>query len=382
MALAKVPLQCDGIERNAISRSARLKHQESRHDIDGILKLAAQETRTMRSGENPSVAQTDVPSADVAGAARNAMPAAGPELEFVISLRGRRQLGARLRGGNGEMQEQKQYRCGENFHLLLHRVLKYECVLHDLCTGLDAGSDLLHVSGKRIATFYFHALELAISRGDEHPVVVVQMQDCGCWNYGVNFLLQAMEGCGREHAWAHESGIANFNANLGGANGWVENRADVADRALDNLIRVSVQLNVGRLAEPHVGEIILINVAENPYVGQIGNRERVRRRQTLHSRCIGDFLVRDYAGDGCDDIDDSARMIGIIAEEPKMFRGGFERGLRIILGVLRSLHLCLRDRSVREEIFLPVELRAREKFVGDGFPVVGIGRGNIVTPNA
>ena len=50
-------------------------------------------------------------------------------------------------------------------------------------------------------------------------------------------------------------------------------------RALENLLGIGIQVDVGEFADAHRVEIILVNIADNPDVGKIGDREGVRSPQ-------------------------------------------------------------------------------------------------------
>src|SRR5260370_37882809 len=64
--------------------------------------------------------------------------------------------------------------------LLVHRILKYQCILNDLYSGLEARDDFLHVSGKHDPAGDFCALKPFVRCENANPVAVVQMQDSGC----------------------------------------------------------------------------------------------------------------------------------------------------------------------------------------------------------
>ena len=82
----------------------------------------------------------------------------------------------------------------------------------------------------------------------------------------------------------------------------------------------------------NLGHIVLPHVADNPNVRQVGNGERVRRRQRLNSGLIRDFLIRNGPRRGGYNFDDTRRMVGVDPEE-------FELFLRGLFGQLRC---CLR----------------------------------------
>src|ERR1035438_3355143 len=80
-----------------------------------------------------------------------------------------------------------------------------------------------------------------------------------------------------EHAKSHGSRILNFYANLRGANTRIEDHANVADPTFERATGIRVQGDVRRVAEPHMGHVILVHVANNPHRRDVRNRERARR---------------------------------------------------------------------------------------------------------
>ena len=119
-------------------------------------------------------------------------------------------------------------------------------------------------------------------------------------------------------------GFAHFEAHLRGAQGGVENRQDVADPALQRPCRDKRSDGCPRIAEVHGVEIVLVHVADDPDVGQIGNGERVGAGRALHARRVGDLLVGDHARDRSDDIDDARRDGPYRRRAAQLFGGGFQ----------------------------------------------------------
>ena len=70
-------------------------------------------------------------------------------------------------------------------------------------------------------------------------------------------------------------GVGDFEANFGGAEAGIENRQNVVDPALEDLVGIGVQMDVGVFADVHRVEIIFVNVADDPDIRQIGNGERI-----------------------------------------------------------------------------------------------------------
>ena len=113
------------------------------------------------------------------------------------------------------------------------------------------------------------ALEFISAGRQVNPIAIVQVQDGRRWNGGVGFFLLTAESGGDEHSGAHIAGIVDLDANFGGANIGIEDRADVADGAGDDLIGIGVEANFGGVAEANAGQIVFIDVADDPDVGEI-----------------------------------------------------------------------------------------------------------------
>ena len=60
---------------------------------------------------------------------------------------------------------------------------------------------------------------------------------------------RAVEGRGDEHAQLENAGIGDLDADLGGADGGIEHRTDVADAAGQRLVGIGVELDLRGLAE-------------------------------------------------------------------------------------------------------------------------------------
>ncbi len=104
----------------------------------------------------------------------------------------------------------------------------------------------------------------------------MQVQNRGRRHRGVRFRLLAVEGRRDEHSDAHQSGIGDLKPNLGGADVGIENRQNVVDAALEDLVGIGVQVNIRVLADVHGVEIIFVNVADDPDIGKIGDGEGIR----------------------------------------------------------------------------------------------------------
>ena len=74
---------------------------------------------------------------------------------------------------------------------------------------------------------------------------------------------------GDEHAGAQVAGIVDFDANFHGADIGIEHGADIADASGDHLIGKGVEADLGSVSEADTGGIVLIDVADDPEVGEI-----------------------------------------------------------------------------------------------------------------
>ena len=71
-------------------------------------------------------------------------------------------------------------------------------------------------------------------------------------------------------------------------------------------------------------------------------------------------------------------MVDVGAEHAQVLLRGFHVHLGFLFGVLRHFQIFLRDaRPCRSSNLGAVELRARQRFIGDGVAIVGEGAGEI-----
>src|SRR5258707_14500637 len=103
------------------------------------------------------------------------------------------------------------------------------------------------------------------------------MQNGGGWNNTVHFFFLSVERRSDEHAHTHHSRITHLNPHLGGANRRIEDGKDVADAASKSLLGLGVEADFCCFANMYFGKIILVDIAENPYVTQVGDRELLAR---------------------------------------------------------------------------------------------------------
>ena len=143
-------------------------------------------------------------------------------------------------------------------------------------------------------------------------------------------------------------------------------------RAFQNPVRIGGQMNVRIFAEMHLRHIVLPHVADDPDVRQVGNGERVRRRQRLHAGLIGDLLVGDDSRTGANTSTMPVGWSGSTPSSPRCSLAGFEidHGCRpsafcAISRALFGIAPCS-NRSVGA-----VELDLRQFLVLDGLAVIG-----------
>ena len=156
--------------------------------------------------------------------------------------------------------------------------------------------------------------------------------------------LTSVDGAGGEHADAEEVlRVFDLDAYLGGARGWVELGADVADGSGEGFAGEGVELDVGVLAEMDAGEIVLVDVADDPDVGEVGDGEGAGGAGVGDAGGAGcGYVLRDDdAAGGCVDLYGLAGMILVDAEDLELLFGGGEVGFGVVLAVLRAFELGL-----------------------------------------
>lgn len=155
------------------------------------------------------------------------------------------------------------------WQLLLHGVLENEGVGDDLIAGFHARDYFLRIAGEHFSSDDGDALEFISARGRIDPIAIVQVEDCRSWDRRMGFLLLSAESGGDEHAGAHVAGIVDLDTNFGGADRGIEDGTDVADGAFDDLIGIGVEADVGGVSQADVRQIVFVDVADDPYVGEI-----------------------------------------------------------------------------------------------------------------
>jgi hypothetical protein len=89
---------------------------------------------------------------------------------------------------------------------------------------------------------------------------------------------------------------------------------------------------------PPIGDVVLVNVANDPYTGQVGNGKGRGRpgERDLRRRGLGYDLLNDYAGDRRVNWNDRGGMVLVDTQSLKLILGGFQ----IFLGVLSASSAC------------------------------------------
>src|SRR5579863_6241021 len=121
------------------------------------------------------------------------------------------------------------------------------------------------------------------------------MQNGGGGDGSPGFRTLAVEGRGYKHADAHGPRVGDLDADFRGTNAGIENGQDVVDAAFENFAGVGIQVDVRDIADVDGVEIVFINIADDPDIGEIGDGKRVGAGEPLNARCAGDLLVGNYA---------------------------------------------------------------------------------------
>src|SRR5690348_5007555 len=82
----KIPLEIQWVHAHPVSSSGGLEEKICRNRINRVFESAPQESRQMRAGQYPTIAQACVPDAGVAAPTRHRMPCGCPHLKFCRTL--------------------------------------------------------------------------------------------------------------------------------------------------------------------------------------------------------------------------------------------------------------------------------------------------------
>jgi len=156
---------------------------------------------------------------------------------------------------------------------LVPRCFKQERIGDYLLARLKAGEDDLAIAADDLAGVHFSSAEVISASGLEDPIAIVKVEDGlgGDDCVGLSFL--TAEGGGDKHAQPEEAGIGDLNANFGGAQLWIKHGSDVVDVAAERAVRIGVDLDACFLADFDARDVVLVDIAKNPYGGEVGNGE-------------------------------------------------------------------------------------------------------------
>ena len=98
----------------------------------------------------------------------------------------------------------------------------------------------------------------------------------------------------------------------------------------------------------------------------------------MHTRSVSDLLVGDHARSGRIDIDDCRGVLRIGSKHFQMIQGGLYGDRGLSPGILCDLQILFGDRSPIVEDLGSLELRFRQRFIGNSLPVVGKGLRDIL----
>src|SRR6185295_13138227 len=138
---------------------------------------------------------------------------------------------------------------------------------------LEATLNLLEVAGESVPSLHFHSAELVLRRRYVYPIPIVHVQDGRGGHNGSCLFRAAMEGRCYKHSQPHQSRVLQFNTYLCRPDICIQRCADITHPAFENVVWVSVQVYFGDVAKMHVGQVVLVNIAEYPYGRQVRDGE-------------------------------------------------------------------------------------------------------------
>jgi hypothetical protein len=100
-----------------------------------------------------------------------------------------------------------------------------------------------------LAGVNFGALELISPNRQKDPVAIMQMKNGLGGHHCVDLFALAGKGGGSKHAQLEEAGVGNLNTNLGRAQRWIEDGANVSDAARERAIGEGIEFDFCFLAE-------------------------------------------------------------------------------------------------------------------------------------
>lgn len=121
----------------------------------------------------------------------------------------------------------------------------------------------------------------------------------------------------------------------------------------------------------HAREVILIDVAEDPNIREIGNGEGVAAGEGLDPGSIRDLLIGDNSGNRGLDVHNRPRVILVDPEDMEALGGGFDINLGLVEGVLRHLEIVKGDGALVIQDLRTLKLLLRQKFVRHRLAIIG-----------
>src|ERR1700761_6914676 len=144
----------------------------------------------------------------------------------------------------------------------------------------------------------------------------MQMENRGRGYLHVSLRILPVNGDSGKHADTHQGiGIFNLDTNFCRADLGIEDGANVADDASEDTVRISVEAYVRLLAEMHGWKVILVDVADNPDVREVGDGEGIGGAGEGRSGggSVGHVLGDDETGGRRIDFDNGSRVIFVDA---------------------------------------------------------------------
>ncbi len=144
-----------------------------------------------------------------------------------------------------------------------------------------------------------HPLELSCAGRHIDPVPIMQMKNRGGRYGGVVLEFAAVEGGRGKHADAHQAvRIRHLDTNLRGADTGIKHGVDLSDGAGDHMVWVGGQPDVSSLANVNHGQIVFVDIANDPHLREVGDGKSRggARVGDARSGSVGDVLRDHYTG--------------------------------------------------------------------------------------
>src|ERR1019366_3364583 len=164
------------------------------------------------------------------------------------------------------------------FSTLLNFTVEHQRVGHNLVSRAQTAQDLLRLIGVDRARFYFGSTEPLVVQLDKNPVAVLQAQHRTGGNHGARFGPLRYEMNRGKHVRPQDPRlVGQLDAHFRGTRVGIEQFGDVGDTTRQAPIGVGIQLNFGPVAKMNARQVILVYIAKNPDIGEVRDREQVRR---------------------------------------------------------------------------------------------------------